>query len=56
MSPHMKDDPTAESFAFAQPRAITKPLTEAQLRVRDLILAECRRIAANLKRPVKGCK
>jgi hypothetical protein len=41
---------------IAKSRAITRPLTEAQLRVRDLVLAECKRIAANIKRPVKGCK
>jgi hypothetical protein len=42
-------------FVIAKSRAITRPLTEAQIRVRDLVLAECRRIAANIKRPVKDC-
>jgi hypothetical protein len=37
-------------------RVITRPLTEAQIRARDLLLAECRRIATNTRHPVKNCK
>lgn len=38
------------------PRTITKPMTTEQMRVRDLQLAECRRITANTHGPVKNCK
>jgi hypothetical protein len=54
--PQTKADLTTPMpFVIAKSRAITRPLTEAQIRVRDLVLAECRRIAANIKRPVKDC-
>jgi hypothetical protein len=58
MPPSTKTDPTLMTtpFAIAQSRTITRPLTEAQIHARNLALAECRRIAANIKRPVKGCK
>jgi hypothetical protein len=46
------DRPTAVSPS----RAITRPLSQEEIRRRDLMLAECRRIAENARRPVRGCK
>lgn len=37
-------------------RAMTRPMTEEQIRVRDLLLAEHRRLAANERSPVLDCK
>ncbi len=40
----------------APSRAITRRMTQDELRVRDLQLAECRRVAANARTPTRGCR